>query len=272
MRKTIDPELPPLKAAMEQWQPPNVLAKMVDEAHKRFGSAVVTANKFKFWREARNAADFAALIGAEKVRRCKDDPPDVELLVHGKLVQVEICEALVPGRKRHDEYRQEERIKAALKAGTPLDDSDLAVAARFNLPTPRNAAEAKASEDLADAKALTEAQRQAIANSFARNPDHRHWISEPDREDGEVSVAIRLSLDTVCRAKASKGYDKTFWLLVYLNPGQQGLDDKEIETMLCDASSAAKTAFSEVWIIWNNAAYQTWHDGGPGKKIHRLNN
>jgi hypothetical protein len=59
----------------------------------------------KWFREAKILGIFAYGVGATKVRKPENDPPDGEVLLAGRIVPIEVVEALKLGRKPHEEYK-----------------------------------------------------------------------------------------------------------------------------------------------------------------------
>jgi hypothetical protein len=52
-------------------------------------------------------------------------------------------------------------------------------------------------------------------------------------------------------AKAGKHYPKSAGLVIYLNLSEYGWRRKEIEAVMHEATSPAKDAFREVWVLWD---------------------
>jgi len=75
------------------------------------------------------------------------------------------------------------------------------------------------------------------------------WIARADQAPALLqSAAIR---------KANGNYDPSFGLVIYLNIGEYGLRQKEIEGCMRAATAPAKGKFREVWVLWKGQAYQT---------------
>lgn len=61
--------------------------------------------------------------------------------------------------------------------------------------------------------------------------------------------------------KANKDYEPGISLLIYLNLGEYGIRQKEIEAAMRPATACAKDAFLEVWVLWEGGAYLVWRLG-----------
>ncbi|NGM23532.1 hypothetical protein G3576_26195 [Roseomonas stagni] len=257
-------EIEAIKEGMRQWQSPAALSASVDKTRSQFGDCVITGNQFSFWREAATGAAFAKLIGAGAIRLTSKDRPDLQIKLADEIVDVEVTEALRPGRRRNDEYRQDERIDEALKAGTPLDPGDRRRAALFSVPEPAGEAGRRAVQKLQEAQPLTETDREAVKALFETSPNFLRMTHEPDDTTDIASIQmIRSSLSAVCRGKAEKGYDPAYWLLAYLNPTFLYVKTEQVEAIMVEATASAKDAFTQVWILWRDNAYLCWLNGVP---------
>jgi hypothetical protein len=65
-------------------------------------------------------------------------------------------------------------------------------------------------------------------------------------------------LEAACRKKASKKYSTRSNLVIYLNLGEYGIRQKEVERSFPSATAAAKDSFNSVWILWKKRAYLVW--------------
>jgi len=63
-----------------------------------------------------------------------------------------------------------------------------------------------------------------------------------------------------CKAKVEKHYSGRATLLIYLNWSDFGWHNEIAHTFL-DATSPAKDAFTEIWILWKTGIHRTWRDG-----------
>ena len=68
-------------------------------------------------------------------------------------------------------------------------------------------------------------------------------------------------LSSACRKKAAKRYGGPASLVIYLNPGEYGIRQKEIEASFASATAPVKDVFDAVWVLWKNQAYRVWQDG-----------
>jgi hypothetical protein len=270
MKRQIDVRVDQFKQEMRRWQDPAALKKLLEDARSIFGESVITGTDFKFWREGSNGADFGQLIGANGIRLVHTDPPDLELRIETRILQIEVGEALTPGRRRHDEYRQRERIDAALENAAPLDPADRQMAANWALPAPRSLAEKTALCHLKIAQELKEDERRTIAKLIEDHPEYLTMRNTPFlQSDEERKKAVHKSLEVLAENKSSKDYDRNISLLIYLNSDTEFLPVEEIEAIFPKATLAAKISFSEVWILWDGSAYQIWCDGEQGTRTLR---
>lgn len=97
---------------------------------------------------------------------------------------------------------------------------------------------------------------------------HRAEKGEPPTvEDDPVEDWIAraanglLMLEDAAKKKAAKGYDTSVSLLIYLNLGEYGVRQREIEKAMQPSTASAKDAFHEVWVLWKGAAYPLWRRG-----------
>ncbi|HEV7267709.1 MAG TPA: hypothetical protein VGN83_22810 [Falsiroseomonas sp.] len=258
-----------LKDAMRQWQQPSEFREMVEAAHRAHGSILITDSDTKFWREAQNGADLALLLRAEGLR-LGDDPPDVELRLAGdpNPKKIEVVEALPSSRKRDAEYKQDARIVHALRSGTPILPKDLERARLLYVPELRSDDEKRAALGLRGGRELTEQDRAALAPLFAGTPP-KNLVWDIAETDCPGEQAVRESMVRNARNKAAKGYDRSYWLLIYLNPGFSSLSEDEIEALLATATEPARDAFAEVWVLWEKDAFQVWQAGRRGFRVLR---
>ena len=91
--------------------------------------------------------------------------------------------------------------------------------------------------------------------SLATQDPVEDWIKRAE----QAPEAIRQR----CTNKVAKHYSGRAGLLVYLNIGEFGISQAEIEASFKDATRSAKDAFSEVWVLWKERAYPIWKDGRP---------
>jgi hypothetical protein len=74
----------------------------------------------------------------------------------------------------------------------------------------------------------------------------------------------------VTLAKAKKNYPKSMRLLIYLNIGEYGTMQKEIEGAMADSTAVAKEAFAEVWVLWKARLYLVWQGGIETNRVVEL--
>ena len=102
------------------------------------------------------------------------------------------------------------------------------------------------------------AERQAAAHARMLSSDE--WLN-PD-------CAKRI-LANASEKKARKDYDPQFGLLIYLNPGEFGIYQQEIERLMPDATAVAGSYFREVWVLWKGVAYNPWYKGRTSAVVRR---
>ena len=68
-------------------------------------------------------------------------------------------------------------------------------------------------------------------------------------------------LHTCATQKAAKNYPQGTRLLIYLNIGEFGTRQKEIEGYMAESTSPAKAAFEEIWVLWKQKGYRQWVNG-----------
>lgn len=96
------------------------------------------------------------------------------------------------------------------------------------------------------------ARRLAAGKSTARGVSARQIA----KQAAQVPTWIRRR----CRAKASKFYSARVGLLIYLNWSDFGWHHEVAQTFV-DATSPAKDAFTEIWILWQTQVHRTWRNG-----------
>jgi hypothetical protein len=79
------------------------------------------------------------------------------------------------------------------------------------------------------------------------------WVARADHAPRWIEEA--------CRKKASMGYDPLTNLIVYLNLGEYGVRQKEIERSFETATAGAKERFHTLWILWKQHTYLVWEEG-----------
>ncbi|MFK5980372.1 MAG: hypothetical protein QM488_15935 [Rhizobiaceae bacterium] len=96
-----------------------------------------------------------------------------------------------------------------------------------------------------------------------RIPKSEKFQFEDDRvEDWHVRADQVPEILRACATKkAGKNYPQGTRLLIYLNISVYGINQKEIEDCMAEATSPAKVAFQEVWVLWNREGYRLWVEG-----------
>lgn len=110
LRSFTPSELMEKRLSLTTWQSPDGFRTAVDELFDQ-----VTAEEFfsvsalGFFRDAWTLSRFAHLIGATKVRLSgtREQFPDGHVEVDGKKLQIEIAEAILPGRRRAEEFHRD---------------------------------------------------------------------------------------------------------------------------------------------------------------------
>lgn len=70
-----------------------------------------------------------------------------------------------------------------------------------------------------------------------------------------------LWLAAACQKKANKRYGARANLVVYLNVGEYGIRQREIESCFPSATASVKGSFDAVWVLWKSKAYLVWQSG-----------
>ncbi len=87
------------------------------------------------------------------------------------------------------------------------------------------------------------------------------WDDDPVEAWAERAERVPAILHQRCADKAAKRYAGQAALLVYLNVGEFGIRQSEIEACFQSATAPAKDAFTSIWILWKGQAYHVWEDG-----------
>jgi hypothetical protein len=195
MARLTRKEIADLECCFAQWQSPDALSTLVDEAMNRIGSRdLFNQGGLAVVRDGWTAAEFGQARQATQVRLITDAWPDFELKIHDQIEPFEGVEADDPQRRRGDEYRN--------STGEIEDD-----------PV----------ED---------------------------WIARAEQAP--------IWLEAACRKKANKKYSTRSNLVIYLNLGEYGIRQKEVERSFSSATAAAKDSFNSIWILWKKRAYLVW--------------
>ena len=83
----------------------------------------------------------------------------------------------------------------------------------------------------------------------------------PIEEIDAAAAMVPIWLRAACERKAAKRYSGVAGLIIYLNFTEYGFRHREVANTFVPATSPAKDAFSEVWILWNDHGYLCWKNG-----------
>lgn len=93
--------------------------------------------------------------------------------------------------------------------------------------------------------------RQADSDQLAAVDDPvEDWIARADQAPATLATTIAVKIGKHYGAQAS--------LLVYLNIGEFGIRQAEIEAALAPAAAPALVHFQRVWILWKARLYGPW--------------
>lgn len=84
----------------------------------------------------------------------------------------------------------------------------------------------------------------------------QQWATGPEAFDAIRRIAEKKSLRALELQRASMPYPPGTSLLIYLNVGDYGAHQDEIESTFQAAAMPAKDWFSVVWILWKLRAYR----------------
>jgi len=101
-------EIADLKARLAEKHTAEVMANACESIRLRNGPVAMIQSGVEFLRDAYVAAEFARARNAEKVRLMSGPWPDFELTIDGRVELFEATEAYRPGRRRGDEYRNDD--------------------------------------------------------------------------------------------------------------------------------------------------------------------
>ncbi len=95
-----------------------------------------------------------------------------------------------------------------------------------------------------------------------RGEEYREGIGEVEDDPVEDWIARAEQapawLQAACRKKAGKRYGARANLVIYLNLGEYGIRQSEVEACFPSATEGVKDAFETVWVLWKQRAYQVW--------------
>ncbi|MGX7709356.1 hypothetical protein [Methylobacterium sp. Gmos1] len=95
------------RASLSAWQTPSEFSAIVEDARDRVGAYVIFRSPaWSFWRDAWIISRFAELAQAHEVQLTGETEqyPDGRVRLGGETLNVEATEAMMPGRKRANEY------------------------------------------------------------------------------------------------------------------------------------------------------------------------
>ena len=100
--------------------------------------------------------------------------------------------------------------------------------------------------------------REAAANaargeSLVRDDPVEDWIARAE--------LVPTVLADACRRKLSKNYSGWVGLVIYLNIGEYGIRQKEIQAVFPTATREAGQSFASVWVLWKDRVYLVWEKG-----------
>lgn len=99
-------EIVDLERHLAQWQTPEAMSRLVDDAMSKLGSVdLFNQGGLALLRDAWIAAKFGQIQQAQEVHLVADTWPDFELKIDERVEAYEAVEADAPERRRGDEYR-----------------------------------------------------------------------------------------------------------------------------------------------------------------------
>ena len=104
-----------------------------------------------------------------------------------------------------------------------------------------------------------------------RNNEVKGWVEDRVEEVKDwLTPDIAVQILRAAAARKSDGrYEPGWGLLILLNPWNFGADQQAIEALMADATTAARDRFAEVWVLWQDTAYNPWLGGVPGHRVLR---
>ncbi len=99
-----------------------------------------------------------------------------------------------------------------------------------------------------------------------RRSDEVKGRREPDAGWPTPDIAEQILRESAAR-KSDGRYEPGWGLLILLNQWNIGVDQRAIEGRMADATAVAKDRFAEVWVLWQDTAYNTWLGGAPGNRV-----
>jgi len=93
--------------------------------------------------------------------------------------------------------------------------------------------------------------RAASGGVGVENDPVEAWIERAER----VPEALRAAI----KKKIGKHYATRSSLLIYLNIGEFGIRQQEIEASFPPSTELARDEFQAIWILWKKKAYRPWY-------------
>ncbi len=91
-----------------------------------------------------------------------------------------------------------------------------------------------------------------------------NWIRRAEQIPSQLRNAVIK--------KRKKNYsDKNFCLAIYLNIGDWGIRQTEIENCFHENTAIAKDDFLIVWLVWKDKLFELWRDGTQVWKTYNIN-
>ena len=102
-----------MRASLLEWRSPAELRCLLDKMAEPHGFYAASQGVMQFWREAFLGCEIATLCGAKSIRLCNPDPPDFELLIHGRIEPFELVEIRDPLSRVGQEFDEAARRENA---------------------------------------------------------------------------------------------------------------------------------------------------------------
>lgn len=97
-----------------------------------------------------------------------------------------------------------------------------------------------------------------------RGDEAKRWATGGQFRPVIDLLTLYLAEQLLREATARKNddrYEREWGLLILLDQWDFVEDRQAIEACMADATAGAKDRFAEVWVLWQNTAYNTWLDG-----------
>jgi hypothetical protein len=90
-------------------------------------------------------------------------------------------------------------------------------------------------------------------------------IVDPVEKWSQRAAEIPDAVKRAVRKKSGKAYPETVGLIIYLNIGEWGIRQTEIQASLHAATELARGRFRQVWVFWKSRFYLLWDSGAPSE-------